>query len=320
MMTHVLAILIALMLDRLFGDPARIHPVRWIGTLIAFCDQRLNRGRRKKEKGMLTVLFVAFLSFFISFSVISVSYHVATWLGVFVEGVVIFTTIAAKSLKEAAYDVLSPLERGDLSLAREKLSMIVGRDTERLNEQEIVRACVETVAENTSDGVTAPLFYAFLGGGALSMLYRAVNTCDSMLGHKNERYRQFGWASARLDDVLNYIPARLTALVMISIHAHGRARIEAFRLLFRDARKHPSPNSGWGEAAMAALLRIQLGGINTYQGVISVRPTIGEAREPLKKEHIRQAVAVMERTVTAFTIGGIVIAMACAWSQSASFI
>lgn len=132
------------------------------------------------------------------------------------------------------------------------------------------------------------------------MLYRAVNTCDSMLGYKNERYAQFGWASARLDDAFNYVPARLTACVMLLIH---RANIRMWKLLFRDARNHPSPNSGWCEAAMAALLGVQLGGVNTYNGVISVRPTIGDASVPLKCEHIKQAVAIMRRTTIAFTIG-----------------
>lgn len=259
---------------------------------------------------MFTLFVVCTFTFVMSYALIASAYRLSLIVGVFVEAIIIFTSIAPTSLAKAAYDVLDPLKRGNIDEARKNVAMIVGRDTEKLQEDGIVRACVETVAENTSDGVTAPLFYAFLGGGALAMLYRAVNTCDSMLGYKNERYAQFGWASARLDDAFNYVPARLTACVMLLIH---RANIRMWKLLFRDARNHPSPNSGWCEAAMAALLGVQLGGVNTYNGVISVRPTIGDASVPLKCEHIKQAVAIMRRTTIAFTIGGSLLAVACTW-------
>ncbi|EMT47329.1 MULTISPECIES: adenosylcobinamide-phosphate synthase CbiB [Anoxybacillus] len=309
-MTHVWAVIMALLLDRRFADPHRFHPVCWIGWWIAYIDRHWNKGRCRKWKGVGASFIVCALTFIVSYAVIVISYRLSTIFGVFMEALIIFTSIAPTSLAKAAYDVLRPLERGDINEARKKVGMIVGRDTEALQEEEIVRACVETVAENTSDGVTAPLFYAFIGGGAFAMLYRAVNTCDSMLGYKNERYAQFGWASARLDDAFNYVPARLTACVMLLIH---RANIRMWKLLFRDARNHPSPNSGWCEAAMAALLGVQLGGVNTYNGVISVRPTIGDASVPLKCEHIKQAVAIMRRTTIAFTIGGSLLAVACTW-------
>ncbi len=310
-MAHVWAILLALLLDRIFADPHRFHPVCWIGQVITYMDRRLNKGKWRKGKGLLTLFVVCALTLVVSYSVITVVYRLSFLVGMFIEAMIIFVSIAPTSLAKAAYSVLEPLKRGDMEEARKNVSMIVGRDTEMLQEDGIVRACVETVAENTSDGVTAPLFYAFLGGGALAMLYRAVNTCDSMLGYKNERYAQFGWASARLDDVLNYIPARLTAFVMLLVH---RANKRAWTLLFRDANNHPSPNSGWCEAAVAALLGIQLGGVNTYKGVVSIRPTIGDPSVPLASAHIEQAVAIMKRTTVAFTIGGSLLAFACTWS------
>ncbi|WP_066327369.1 adenosylcobinamide-phosphate synthase CbiB [Anoxybacteroides amylolyticum] len=322
-MYHLYAMVGAVFLDTFIGDPRSLpHPVRAMGALIAALDRHLNKGRARRWKGILAVMVVIGTVFSFSYALISLSYQLSPVVGVIVEAVCIFTTIAAKSLQEAAWNVLDPLENGDIQKARQELGMIVGRDTETLNEPEMVRACVETVAENTSDGVTAPLFYALIGGAPLALLYRAVNTCDSMLGYKNEMYREFGWASARLDDVLNYVPARLTAWVMLL--ANSRSLRRHARLLLRDARKHPSPNSGWGEAAMAAILGVQLGGTNTYRGVISERPKIGDAVHTLTKEHIRQAVSVMWRTLFVFVvlllIGGMIVELAIAWSKSTPFL
>jgi adenosylcobinamide-phosphate synthase len=319
-MSHLLALALALMLDFWLGDPRWLpHPVRGMGALIAFLDRRLNKGAYRRAKGIVTVAAVTGTVYILSLLVVKISYSFSWIFGVVVEAILIFTAIATKSLQEAAWNVLLPLERGDMEQARRELSMIVGRDTENLNESEIVRACVETVAENTSDGITAPLFYAWIGGAPLALFYRAVNTCDSMLGYKNDAYRAFGWASARLDDVMNYIPARLTAAVMVFVHSGKRFRY-CWRVLFRDARKHPSPNSGWPEAAMAALLGVQLGGTNTYHGIVSRRPTIGDPLVPLQTNHIRQAIRIMVVTVLSFAllllIGGVIIAFTCAWGES----
>ncbi|WP_096224971.1 adenosylcobinamide-phosphate synthase CbiB [Geobacillus sp. FJAT-46040] len=321
-MTHLAALTLALFLDALVGDPRWLpHPVRGMGTLIAWLDRRWNQGTKRRAKGAAAAAVVLAAVYGVSALVVYVGYALSVYVGVAIEAALIFTTIATKSLAEAAEDVRRPLEAGDLPEARRALSMIVGRDTERLDEASITRACVETVAENTSDGITAPLFYAALGGAPLAMLYRAVNTCDSMLGYKNETYREFGWAAARLDDALNYIPARLTALVMVLVCGGRRLRL-ALSILFRDARRHPSPNSGWPEAAMAGLLGVQLGGTNTYGGVVSERPTLGDPDVPLRSVHIRQAVGIMIRTVLAFTlllvwIGGMIVALASAWGESA---
>ncbi|ALF11369.1 adenosylcobinamide-phosphate synthase CbiB [Parageobacillus thermoglucosidasius] len=323
-MSHLFAIALALLLDALIGDPRWLpHPVRALGSLIAFLDRRLNQGKHRRAKGIAAAVAVTGIAYSLAFFVVSISYSLSLLFGVLVEAVLIFTAIATKSLQEAAWNVLIPLEQGDMEKARRELSMIVGRDTENLGEPEIVRACVETVAENTSDGITAPLFYAFIGGAPLALFYRAVNTCDSMLGYKNDTYREFGWASARLDDVVNYVPARLTAMVMILVYG-GRQMRHCFHVLFRDASKHPSPNSGWPEAAMAALLGVQLGGTNTYKGVVSRRPAIGDPLVPLNKEHIRQAVRIMIVTVLSFAlllfIGGMIIELASAWGKPSAIV
>nr|WP_243846073.1 adenosylcobinamide-phosphate synthase CbiB [Saccharococcus thermophilus] len=312
------------MLDFWLGDPRWLpHPVRGMGAFIAFLDRRLNKGAYRRVKGIVTVTAVTGTVYIISLLAVKISYSLSWLFGVVVEAILIFTTIATKSLQEAAWNVLLPLERGDMEQARRELSMIVGRDTENLDEPEIVRACVETVAENTSDGITAPLFYAWIGGAPLALFYRAVNTCDSMLGYKNDMYRAFGWASARLDDVMNYIPARLTAVIMVLVHSGKRFRY-CWRVLFRDARKHPSPNSGWPEAAMAALLGVQLGGVNTYHGIVSRRPTLGDPLVPLQTKHIRQALRMMVVTVLSFAllllIGGMMIAFTGAWGESSQAI
>lgn len=209
--------------------------------------------------------------------------------------------------------------------ARKKLSCIVGRDTERLDEREIVRGTVETVAENTCDAVTAPLFWAFIGGAPLALVYRAVNTCDSMVGYQNSRYHEFGYFSAKADDVLNWIPARITGfLMLIANRPRKMRRGDAWRILLRDAKKHPSPNSGWCEAACACLLSVQLGGRNTYNGIVSERARMGEPFRELEHTDILRANRILTRTVFAFLLllwlGGVLLEIAVPWSQSPLFV
>lgn len=316
---HLAAITLAYILDLLIGDPPNWpHPVRWMGSFIHKLEEALNKGHSKRLKGIAMLGIVLPIVGGISLLLIGVFYRVHPIAGILAEGIVIATAIAQKSLKEAALTVYEPLKKEDMDDAREKLSYIVGRDTERLDEPGVVRAAVETVAENTSDGVTAPLFWALIGGAPLALLYRAINTCDSMVGYRNEKYREFGWASARLDDAANWIPSRLTAFcMMLSQKPDQTSAKEAWRILLRDARKHPSPNSGWGEAAVAALLGIQLGGINFYKGIPSNRATMGEAHVSLGKVHILKANNIMKRSVFIFLIllwaGGMIIEMALTW-------
>lgn len=316
--THLLALVLAIIIDQLIGDPRWLpHPVRGFGRMIKGMDWALNRGKLKKLNGVMMLVILLAITFILAYGAVRYAYSVSLVFGVFIEAVLISTTISARGLKEAGLSVHEPLMRGDLEEARAKLSWIVGRDTEQLPHTEIVRGTVETVAENTSDGITAPLFFAFIGGAPLALLYRAVNTCDSMVGYKNERYKDFGWASARFDDLLNYVPARLTALLM----AAGWRKKEKFTFswLKEQAGHHPSTNSGWGEAAVAGILGIRLGGTNFYKGQVSYRPFIGRAKYALKPIHIERTIEIMQRAVVWFTIvllaaGGICIVAAQSWS------
>lgn len=322
-LNHLIAITIAFCLDLLVGDPPNWpHPVRWIGSLIAFLEKRLNRGLLRKISGTLMLLLVLCIVGLLTGLLVFAGYKIHTAAGILLEGILICATISPTSLKKAALEVFHPLKEGNLAEARTQLSYIVGRDTDFLDEGEIARGAIETVAENTSDGVTAPLFWALIGGAPLAMMYRAINTCDSMVGYRNDRYREFGWASAKLDDIVNWIPSRLTGILML-LGNKGRKiqKQHAWTILFRDAKRHPSPNSGWGEAAVAAILGIQLGGINYYNGVISNRAKMGDAIYPIEAEHINNAISIMRKTVCLFVfclwIGGMSLEMAFTWIKSA---
>lgn len=317
--SHLLALTIAVLIDRIVGDPPNWpHPVKWMGSLIYRLDKSLNRGCAKKRKGIAMLATVLLMVGGVSFFIIRLLYEIHPIAGILGESILIASAIAQKSLKEAGLSVYEPLKRGDLMESRHKLSYIVGRDTDKLDEPEIVRATVETVAENTSDGITAPLFWALIGGAPLALMYRAINTCDSMVGYRNEKYIHFGWASARLDDLVNWIPSRITSFCMVtgnqSVQGNWRT---VWDIVLRDAKKHPSPNSGWGEAAVASLLGIQLGGINYYKGVISNRATMGDPLYPLKKEHILQTNSIVDRTIPLFLIflwiGGMLFELAITW-------
>lgn len=301
----IIPIILAYILDRILGDPRWLpHPVVGMGKLIYLGDRLLNRGRYRKAQGVLMVLLLLTIVGGLVIVLVRVAYGFHPYLGYFLEGVLIWSTIAVKGLGDAARLVAKPLQQKDFTSARQALGQIVGRDTANLGESEIVRGTVETVAENTCDAVIAPLFYAFFGGGLGAILYRAVNTCDAMVGYRNERYLAFGWGSARLDDLLNWLPSRLTALLMLSVNrpAVGISWRQAWRVMCRDARKHPSPNSGFGEATTAAILGVQLGGRNYYQGIPEDRPRMGDPLYPLATKQIEGAIQIMERTTLAMLL------------------
>lgn len=316
---HLLSITLALVIDRLIGDPPSWpHPVRWIGSLITWLDRRLNKGGGRITKGIILLVVIGIIVFSITVVLVYSAYQFHIFAGIAVESAIIATTIAQKDLKKAAHHVYQPLKKGDIIKARQQVSMIVGRDTGGLNEGEITRATVETVAENISDGITAPLFWALIGGAPLAMVYRAVNTCDSMVGYKNDRYGQFGWASARFDDLLNWMPSRITGFCMILVSSSTLVtKKQTVSDLKHEARKHPSPNSGWGEAAIALVLGVQLGGVNYYQGIKSERAVMGGAYKDLQKDHILDAISIMNRSVVLFLIllwiGGGCYAAAFTW-------
>lgn len=309
-MEWAMILLAAYILDRLVGDPRWLpHPVVGMGKSISLLEKGLCRLMRllrwenethHRHIRLLGLLFPVVIVVGVYLAVFFIVQFVSgwnVWAGRVLEVFLIATTIATKGLAEAAGHICEALQAKDMERARYALSMVVGRDTEKLDEREIVRGGVETVAENIVDAVTSPLFYAALGGAPLAMAYRAVNTLDSMVGYRNEKYLYLGWASARLDDLANWLPARLTIFPMLAALAllklHPREAWEAYR---QDAHRHPSPNSGIPEAIMAGGLHIQLGGINTYQGHISCRATMGRPLEDRKPVHLLQAIRVLHWT------------------------
>jgi len=220
-----------------------------------------------------------------------------------------WTTLAARDLIDHVVSVQRALQSVSLIEARAALAKIVGRDTEEMSESDIVRATVETIAESTADGIMAPLFYLVLGGAPLALAYKALSTLDSMIGHMDDRYRWFGWASARLDDVVNFLPARITALLLVLsagiVSRSWPAMQHAWEILLRDGRQHPSPNSGRPEAAMAGALGVQLGGTNRYDGLPIERPYLGDPDQPLTRAHIGMALTLMLWT----SITGVLLGM-----------
>ena len=311
-MTDWQAILLAFFLDLAMGDPRFLpHPVRVIGRGIAGCEallrSRCKTGPQQKKAGiLLAVLIVGFtliLSFLIVEGLFLLMARVSLVLGAMLYVWLIATTIAVRGLIDAWRAVARAVVKGDLAEARRSLAMVVGRDTEKLSEKEVLTAVMETLAENLSDGVVAPIFYFTLGGLPLAMVYKAINTLDSMVGYKNERYINFGWASARLDDIANYIPARISGILIVaSVFILGlvglgggplAAARRSFRIMRRDGRNHTSPNSGIPEAAMAGALGIRMGGPSTYGGVLVVKPFIGEAERDACMAASRQEVRIL---------------------------
>lgn len=309
-LAHLLAVTFGFYLDQMIGDPPNWpHPVRWLGTYIAKLTNFLNKGSHRTAKGAILLTLIVLPTFLLVaiFTVAAYSWHPA--LGMVVESVFICIGLAQKSLRTAALDVSLPLAAGDMKEARKKLSWIVGRDTDTLSESEITRGVVETVSENVSDGITAPLFCSFLLGAPGLWLYKAVNTLDSMVGYKDDRYREFGTASARADDVLNFIPSRITGILILILSPNEggiplRERVKGWRT---DAKKHPSPNSGYLEAATAWQLGVQLGGTNTYKGITSHRPEFGPNLKKLAGNHINQTLVQLNRAATGVWALGIII-------------
>lgn len=291
-----LIILLALLLDLLIGDPRWLpHPVIAIGHLIGALDRGLRRNwLNERLAGVLLLLLVVIISagtISILLQALNFLLPLAGWIAAIA---VSATCLAARSLHKESDRVASALLAGDLDGARHYLSFIVGRDTEGLAESEIWRAVVETVAENTSDGIIAPLFWLTIGGPVAAIAYKAVSTLDSMVGYKNQRYLQIGWASAKMDDLLNYIPARLSALLLIiAAPLAGCSASGALRITLRDRLNHPSPNSGHPEAAAAGALGVRLGGTASYDGISSWKEYIGDELHPLDEQTYRATIKMM---------------------------
>ncbi len=294
--------------DEMAGDPEWLpHPVRLVGWAITRGEALLRKPDQSPKTEMLagaalTATIVA-ATYFLTRRIIAMAYRHSKFIGSLTEIVLGWTCLAARNLQDEAALVLTALEAEDILLARRRLARIVGRDTENLDTQEISRAVIETVAENASDGVAAPLFYMSLGGVPLSMAYKAVNTLDSMIGHADDRYFYFGKTAARLDDAANFVPARLTALAIVadSLLSKAEAR-NAWRIWLRDGNNHKSPNAGQPESAMAGALGVRLGGGNFYQGKFIAAELIGEEFQSPRPADARKAIRIVS-TVALLGLG-----------------
>lgn len=293
-----LPLICGFVLDMMIGDPYWLpHPIRAVGRLISRLEKLARSGGDLAVNGVLLAVTVISVSIFAALAVLAIGYFVNFWLGLALESVMCCYLIAARCLCSESTKVRRALESGDVEAARKAVSMIVGRDTSVLNEKGIARAAVETVAENTSDGVTAPLMYIGLFGAVGGFFYKAVNTMDSMIGYKNERYRKLGRFAAKLDDVLNFIPSRLTALIMILsafvLRLDGRG---AFRIWRRDRLKHASPNSAQTESVCAGALGLRLAGDAYYFGELHKKEFIGDQVREIEPRDIARANRLMYLT------------------------
>lgn len=292
-------LVLACVLDVIVGDPRGLpHPVRLMGRAVTWYEKTIRGGIRRPEGlrivGIALALGLPVISYTAGWLAIEWAEMLHASLGKTLVVFLAFTTLSARDLVDHSLAVSRALEGDSLVEARAAVSRIVGRDTDRLSEPEVVRATVETIAESTSDGIIAPLFYLTLGGPPLALAYKAINTLDSMVGYRNAVYRDFGWASARLDDAANWVPARITGvLLVLAAGIRTRTMGQAWRIFRRDGKKHPSPNSGRPEAAMAGALGVQLGGTNFYGGQPSERPRLGDGLVSLRPAHIATALHLM---------------------------
>lgn len=310
---HIIAFIAGFVLDLLIGDPHFIpHPVRLIGSLISFLDKRLNSDVKynsseneanltKYKRGVLLVFTVIFATFAVSVVILVAAYSINLYAGVIAEAVMTWQILATKCLRVESMRVYDALRTDGVEAGRRAVSMIVGRDTSVLDEAGVTRAAVETVAENTSDGVIAPMLYTAIGGPVLGFVYKAVNTMDSMLGYKNDKYMYFGRFAARLDDVVNFIPARISAYLMIGAAFIGGRQFDgrnAYRIFKRDRFNHASPNSAQTESVCAGALRVQLAGDAVYFGRLVKKKYIGDRLREIEYEDIKRANRLMY--ITAF--------------------
>lgn len=310
---HIFAFIAGFVLDLLIGDPHFIpHPVRLIGSLISFCDKRLNcdagynisekkLNLTKYKRGMLLAFTVIFATFAMSVIIIVAAYSINLYAGVIAEAVMTWQILATKCLRVEGMRVYDALRTDGIDAGRRAVSMIVGRDTSVLDAAGVTRAAVETIVENTSDGVIAPMLYTAIGGPVLGFVYKAVNTMDSMLGYKNDKYMYFGRFAARLDDVVNFIPARISAYLMIAAAFIGGRQFDgknAYRIFKRDRFNHASPNSAQTESVCAGALRVQLAGDAVYFGKLVKKKYIGDGLREIEYEDIKRANRLMY--ITAF--------------------
>jgi len=282
----ILPLLLGWVLDFVFGDPARLpHPIVWFGKMISFGEHRLNKGNHRMAKGAMMAICLILLVFFAVWGLKRLVPNMVLWL--ILDTLIVFYCLAATTLIREVREVFLALDRS-LDEGRQQVARIVGRDTSQLSAQEVRTAALETLAENLSDGVIAPLFWFALLGTPGMLAYKMVNTLDSMIGYRTERYKDFGCWAAHIDDVANYIPARLTALLMVI----ASGRLSLLNFVWKNGRKHASPNSGYPEAALAGILNCRFGGPHIYFGELFDKPYIGENDRELTTADMRTAVRI----------------------------
>jgi adenosylcobinamide-phosphate synthase len=319
-MLSLIALAIGFLLDLIIGDPIGWpHIVLGYGKLIPFFERVLRRAFPKTPKGALTagvflVIFMAIISLGFGIGLLVLCQTVSVYLRLAVESLLAWQCLSLKSLRVASLTVYKPLKDKDLPAARLAVAEIVGRDTANLDTAGVTRAAVETVAENTADGVIAPLLFLAIGGAPLGLLYKALNTMDSMVGYKNDRYLWFGRAAAKTDDAASFLPARLGGVFMVlAAFLTGADGKNAWRIFRRDRKNHKSPNSAHTEAACAGALRLQLGGDSTYFGQLVRKPTIGDDGRPIEPEDIRRANRLLYATAFLFLLVSILIKGVLVW-------
>ena len=306
-------LIISFLFDTIIGDPrTKYHPVVLLGNLISFIEKSLlsmqDKVQTKKIKGGILVIVVLVTVYLITDLIVMTLHNLNYISYIAISGMMLSFTISPRSLAEAGVEIKKYLDNDELSQARKKVSWIVGRDTENLDKSEVSRATIETVAENIVDGVISPLIYFLIGGIPLAFVYRAVNTMDSMVGYKNDKYFDFGFIAAKTDDIFNYIPARITGILIVIVAFMLRFDYRnSFKMILRDAGKHPSPNSGISEAGVAGALNIRLGGLNYYFGKSSFRAYMGDEINPIKPEHIIKTNLIMYSSTIVFILGSILL-------------
>ena len=290
-MNSAISLLIGWMLDLLIGDPIRLpHPIVWFGKMIAFLEHRLNKGAHRKLKGALTALFLVGVVFLVTWGIRYLLSPYPSYLTILFDAIIIFYCLAGTTLIREVLAVFRALERS-LDEGRQQVARIVGRDTTELSAQEVRTAALETLAENLSDGVIAPLFWFALLGTPGMLAYKMVNTLDSMIGYQTARYRDFGCWAAHMDDIANYLPARLTAFLMI-LSQRNCFSPSLYRFVWCNGKKHASPNSGYPEAALAGILNCRFGGPHTYFGQRFDKPYIGDNDRLLNIYDMKKAIRV----------------------------
>lgn len=311
-------ILLGFILDTIIGDPYKLpHPIRWIGSFISILEKLCRKIAKSNTMLMILGAILVFIVIFVSGGITLLVLKLASfnkYAYLIVSSVICYYMLAGKSLKTESMKVYKAFENNDTEGARKAVSMIVGRDTQSLTKEGIIKAAVETVAENSSDGVVAPLIYMLIFGPVGGVVYKAVNTMDSMIGYVEEKYFYIGKFAAKLDDVLNYIPARISGiLVIISAFILRYNYKNAFRIFKRDRRKHASPNSAQTESAMAGALGVQLAGDATYFGVVHKKPYIGDKKRETENEDIKRANDIMYTMTIICLVVGLVIRSVVMW-------